>query len=146
MKIIITEQQDEKLTRRVKMMVEKLGLKDAIKMFGDNTNIIKHAYENNLLDYLNNFKDLEVVESEKYPNSIFFKKNGVVVMQQDMKYKRFWFDYDNIWSFFESFFGMKYQQIQGVLKQWLEETLNLEGYTPAFSSLNILAGWKRLST
>ena len=73
---------------------------------------------------------LETVEHPGYPNSILFKKNGVVVMQQDMKFKIFWFDYDNIWSFFKSFFGMKYQQIQRVLKQWLEETLNLEGYTP----------------
>ena len=46
MKIIITEEQDEKLNQRVKMMVEKLGLKDAIKMFGGNTNIIRHVYNN----------------------------------------------------------------------------------------------------
>ena len=57
MKIIITEEQDEKLTRRVKMMVDKLGLDDAIKMFG-NINIIKHAYENNPLEFLNDFKNL----------------------------------------------------------------------------------------
>ena len=132
MKIIITEQQDEKLTRRVKMMVEKLGLEDAIKMFGDNTNIIKHAYENNLLDYLNNFKDLEVVESEKYPNSIFYKKNGVVVMELNKKTKICWFDYDNIWSFFDIVFDMEYQEIQGFLNKWLEDTFNLKGYTPEF--------------
>ena len=131
MKIIITEEQDEKLTQRVKMMVEKLGLDDAIKSLG--VNRIRHAYENNPLEFLDNFKDLETVEHPdypNYPNSILFKKNGVVVMLQDMKFKRFWFDYDNIWSFFERVFDMKYQQIQGVLKQWLEETLNLEGYTP----------------
>jgi hypothetical protein len=73
---------------------------------------------------------LEIVKSEKYPNSIFFKKNGEVVMEQDKKNKHFLFDYDEIWSFFESFFGMEYQEIQEVLSYWLEETLKLKGYTP----------------
>ncbi len=73
---------------------------------------------------------LEIDTSKKYPNSIFFKKDGRVVMEQDKKSKVFWFDYDEIWLFFESFFGMKYEQIQEVLRYWLEETFKLEGYTP----------------
>ena len=80
----------------------------------------------------NNFSpnELEVVESPKYPNSILYKKNGIVVMEQDKKNKRFWFDYDEIWSFFGSFFSMKYKEIQGVLEIWLEESFKLKGYTP----------------
>ena len=72
---------------------------------------------------------LEVVENQKYPGSFFYKKNGKVVMEQDKKIKIFWFDYDEIWSFFESFFGFKYKEIQVVLTEWLEETLKLKGYT-----------------
>ena len=86
----------------------------------------------------NNFSpdQLEVVESPKYPNSISYKKNGIVVMEQDKKNKDFWFDYDEIWSFFESFFPMEYEEMQGVLKIWLEETFNLKGYTPLRDALN----------
>ena len=73
---------------------------------------------------------LGIVKSKDYPNSIFFRKNGKVVMEQDKKNMNFWFDYDNIWSFFESFFGMEYKQIREVLIYWLEETFKLEGYTP----------------
>jgi hypothetical protein len=73
---------------------------------------------------------LEIVTSEKYPNSIFFRKNGVVVMEQNKAFKVFYFDYDEIWSFFESLFSMKNKQIQDVMRYWLEETLKLEGYTP----------------
>ena len=136
MKIIITEEQDEKLTRRVKMMVEKLGLDDAIKSLG--VNRIRHAYENNPSEFLDNFKVLEIVTHPDYPNSIFFKKNGKVVMEQDMKSKTFWFDYNNIWSFFEIVFDMESQEIQGVLNKWLEETFKLEGYTPDNISGGIL--------
>ena len=80
----------------------------------------------------NNFSpdQLEVFEHPDYPNSIYYKKNGIVVMGKDEKNKNFWFDYDKIWSFFQSFFSMKYKEIQGVLKIWLEEAFKLKGYTP----------------
>ena len=71
---------------------------------------------------------LEIVNSEKYPGSIFFKKDGVVVMEQDKKYKDFWLN-NEIWSFFELFFGMEYEQIQEVLSYWLENTFKLKGFT-----------------
>ena len=73
---------------------------------------------------------LEVVEHPDYPNSIFYRKNGKVVMEQDKKTKRFWFSYSEIWSFFESFFSMEFKEIQGLLKIWLEEAFKLKGYTP----------------
>jgi hypothetical protein len=70
---------------------------------------------------------LEVIER---PNSIFYKKNGKVVMEQNKKNERFWFSYEDIWSFFESFFGMKHLEIRDVLRYWLDETFKLGGYTP----------------
>jgi len=39
-------------------------------------------------------------------------------------------NYDEIWSFLESFFGIEYEQIEGIIKQWLRETYNLKGLTP----------------
>ena len=77
---------------------------------------------------------LEIVTSEKYPDSIFYKKNGIVVMEQDKKNKDFWFDYDEIYSFFKSFFSMEYKEWQRIMKIWLEETFKLEGYIPEFYS------------
>ena len=110
--------------------------------------ITENKLNNVALSWMNkNFSpdQLEIVTSEKYPNSIFFKKDGVVVMEQDKKYKDFYFDYNDIWSFFESFFGMKHEQIQGVLRYWLEETLKLEGYTPDYIIAANANCWKRLS-
>ena len=127
MKIIITEEQDEKLTRRVKMMVEKLGLKETIKSLGINR--IKHAYGNNPLEFLDNFKNLEKVESPDYPNEILFVKNGKVLMVQDKKTKIFWIDYDNIWSFFEKVLGIEQREIKEILTKWLEDDFKVKGYT-----------------
>ena len=95
--------------------------------------ITENKLNNVALSWMNqNFSpdQLEIVTSEKYHGLVFFRKNGKVVMEQDKKDKYFWVSYDEIWSFFESFFGMEYQQIREVLSHWLEETLKLEGYTP----------------
>ena len=80
----------------------------------------------------NNFSpdQLEAVESSIYPNSIFYKKNGDIVMSQDKENHRFWFSYSQIWLFFETFFLMEYKEIQAVLNIWLEETFKLKDYTP----------------
>ena len=111
--------------------------------------ITQNKLNNVALSWMNkNFSpnQLEIVTSEKYPNSVFFKKDGVVVMEQNKKNKDFYFDYDKIWGFFESFFGMEYEQIREVLRYWLEETFKLEGYTPYVGGLNIgYMGWRRLS-
>ena len=99
--------------------------------------ITENKLNNVVLSWMNkNFglDQLEIVKSEKYPNSIFFKKNGEVVMEQDKKNKDFLFDYDEIWSFFESFFGIEYSEIQQLMEVWLEETLNLEEYTPMMNA------------
>ena len=95
--------------------------------------ITENKLNNVALSWMNkNFSPdkLEIVKSKDYPNSIFFIKNGKVVMEQNKENKYFYFDYDDIWLFFESFFGMKDQQIREVLRYWLDGTLKLEGYTP----------------
>jgi hypothetical protein len=88
---------------------------------------------------------LEVIKHPDYPNSIFYRKNGKVVMEQDKENEHFFFDYDNIWSFFESFFGMKYQEIQEVLRHWLDEDFKLGGYTPKWNFSPWATGWMKLS-
>ena len=73
---------------------------------------------------------LEVFTSEDFPNSIFYKKDGIVVMEQDLVHKDFWFDYDKICSFFNKFFNIDNKEINTILRLWLNETLKLYGYEP----------------
>ena len=49
---------------------------------------------------------------------------------QDEKNGYGYINYYEIWSFLESIFGMNYQQVRGVIRDWLEETYNLKGLTP----------------
>ena len=110
--------------------------------------ITENKLNNIVLRWMNqNFSpdQLEIVTSEKYPNSIFFKKNGKVVMQQNKKNRNFYFDYDEIWLFFESVFGMEYEQIREVLSYWLEETLKLEDYIPRMKESYMVWLWSIIS-
>ena len=69
--------------------------------------ITENKKEKIALNWMNNNfgpDQLEVFESPKYPNSIFYKKNGDIVMSQDKENHRFWFSYSQIWLFFETFF------------------------------------------
>lgn len=79
---------------------------------------------------------LTVLKTNKYPTSIFFKKNGKIVMEQDKEDKYFYFHYDDIWSFFVKFFGLSNMETRAILTKWLEETLKLEGYRPQSSNIH----------
>ena len=49
---------------------------------------------------------------------------------QDSKNGNVYINYDRIWVFFESIFGLKDPQTQEIVSIWLEETYNLRGFTP----------------
>ena len=91
--------------------------------------ITENKLEEVALHWMNKNFGPDKLEKVTHPNSVFYKKNGKVVMEQDLKYKDFYFDYDYIWSIFEGLFGMKYPEIQGIMKRWLEETFKLGSYT-----------------
>jgi len=60
------------------------------------------------------------------------EKNGVVYI-----------DYDRIWVFFNSIFGLKDPQTRKILKVWLGETYNLKGLTPKNGIISFHHCWNR---
>ena len=110
--------------------------------------ITENKLNNVALRWMNqNFSldQLEIVTSEKYPESIFFKKDGEVMMEQDNSMKYFIFDLDEIWLFFKRFFGLEYEEVQEVLGYWLEKTLELKGYGVGVTTPFRRQSWNRLS-
>ena len=74
------------------------------------------------LNWLNkNYSDLELFGTDKYPNYIFHMKNGKCILQHNKENGYVYVNYGEIWSFFESYFDMEYQQIQRLTKVWVEE-------------------------
>ena len=88
--------------------------------------ISESKLEKTAINWLNNhYGDLTPLETEKYPNTILFIKDDKVIFDYNKKNGKVYIDYDEIWSFFESFFDMNYEQIENITKVWVEEHYKL---------------------
>ena len=88
--------------------------------------ITENKLERVAINWLNkNYGDLEPFETGKYPDFIFYKKGDKIIFDYDKKYGVVSISYDEIWLFFESYFGMNQQQIQDLTKVWVEEHYKL---------------------
>ena len=78
------------------------------------------------LRFLNTeYGNLEPYETDEHPNFIYFMKDGEVIFEYNKKNGYVYISYDKIWSFLDSFFGLEYEEIQDITKQWVEEHYNL---------------------
>jgi len=92
--------------------------------------ISKKTKEEVFLEMINGLTiDTETFKKER-PDSVFFIKDKKCFLE--LEKSNLWCDYHNIWSVFESQFGMNYKQIQGFIKDMVEEHLNMKGVTPSF--------------
>jgi hypothetical protein len=87
---------------------------------------------------------------KKYPNSLFVFKGDVFLfeienskglnqqkiianyrfgLEQDLKNHSFWFNSEQIWSVFESKFGMHYNEIQSFMNGMVEKHFKMKGDT-----------------
>lgn len=78
------------------------------------------------LNYL--FEDMYEVESKKYPDSIFWKKNGEVVLE--LKKSGNLIVLLSIWGDISNMFSLDYVETQQLIKEWVEQHLELDGITP----------------
>jgi hypothetical protein len=96
--------------------------------------ITENRLERLAINWLNdNFGDMKPYETERYANStiflkdlIFFMKDDKVIFTYNKKDGRVTISYNEIWTFFESYFSMKYEQIQDLTKLWVMSRYNLE--------------------
>jgi uncharacterized membrane protein len=77
------------------------------------------------------FEPHEENTSKKYPDSIFWTKNGRIIVEiENSEY--FWV-INEIWTNISSMFSLEYEETQEVIKYWLEEHYNLGSLTPTYS-------------
>jgi hypothetical protein len=100
--------------------------------------MIKNKLDRVALTWLNNnFGNLKPIVKEDETYYVNEDRLPLFYYYQDKKNRYVYINYNEIWSFFESFFGMEYTQIQGVIRDWLEETYNLKGLTPQYNYSNL---------
>jgi hypothetical protein len=130
MKIIITENQKSNLKTELKKMVKDIGVKKTSNVVGGFENLAKLGFNNNPMEFLNMFNDLDIVQSKERHYCILFRhENENNMMVYDRKNDEVYINYDNIWLFFGDGFGLNYYETQELTQEWLSETYNLRGVT-----------------
>ena len=98
------------------------------------------------LKYLNSeYGDLEPYETDEYPNHIFFMKDGEVIFDYNKKNGWVYISNEKIWSLLESFFGLEYEEIQDLLKQWVEEHYKLRVTTTNEIWSDMESRWRNIT-
>jgi hypothetical protein len=136
MKIIITESQkkllfENSINDSLINILKTDGWESAVDLVGGSKNLMKLLKIKTPMEFLNLFNDLNVVQSEEKPNLTLFryvKGNNMVIYNKENGYANV--NYDNIWAFLGEGFGLKYNEIQELIKYWLGEVYNLRGVTP----------------
>ena len=90
------------------------------------------------------FEPHEVKKSPKYPDSIFWVKDGEVIVKINERTDDFWVDYQ-IWEDIKSMISLDYNETQQVIKDWLEEHYKLGGLTPVDASQYVRKSWKNIT-
>ena len=132
------------------------------------TQVNKHQLERVVIKWLNkHFVNLTPKTSSEFPNLVFYvNSDNEAMMEYDKKTERVYINYDHIWSKIESLFHINRDDVQSIMKVWLEETYKLgvvipfcclvqrqfqleeayklEGITPTISQFNLSLRWKRL--
>ena len=71
-------------------------------------------------------------EMDNYPNSLFYKRDDIILFELDLKNERLWCSYEHYWSFFEKEIGLNYDEIQELTRGMVGEHLNCKQFTPAY--------------
>ena len=111
-------------------MIKNDGWRSTSELVGGYKNLSKLAFDNNPMEFLNLFNDMDVVKSEKVPNWTLYRyEKGNNIMIYNRKNGNTYVNYYKIWEFLEKGFGLDFDEIQGLTNEWLFEVYNLSGVT-----------------
>ena len=96
------------------------------KLINMNLIIPKH----NILNKISLFYNLNEYHDKRYPNSIFYHKNGKIYFELNTKNKNLWCDYELVWRVFSEEYTLEYTETQNIIKNWVEQHTNCESVTP----------------
>jgi len=127
MKIIISENQVDKIKSKIHEYVKKYGIEKCREIFGNKVLFIV-GFNNDPMEFLNLFNDLDVVQSveQKY-RTLFRYEKGENLMLYDRKLNYVYIDSDQIWSVLQNDFGFNYDDTRQLIEEWLGVVYNLRG-------------------
>jgi hypothetical protein len=128
MKIIITESQKQSSQDKLKKIVKELGWRQASDIIGGPENLSKLVFNNDPMEFLHLFNNMDIVQSEKKPNWLLYRhKKGENLMIYDGTIRDVYINYDKIWGCLVNVFNLKTIEIKILTETWLSEVYDLKG-------------------
>jgi len=129
MKIIISENQVDKIKSKIHEYVKKYGIEKCREIFGDKV-LFTIGFNNDPMEFLNLFNDLEQVQSIKEKDWTLFRyEKGKNLMFYNREFEDVYINYKQIWSVLENYFGLNYDETQQLTEEWVGMVYNLSGVT-----------------
>lgn len=123
MKLIITENQKEKVLRN---LIKNNGVEFTSNMVGGIEILFDVLNIRRPMDFLYLFDNLKRFRSKERPNwLLFLNESNDNLIAYKMNSEISYINSELVWSFLRSYFGMSYQEIQELTKEWLSESYNL---------------------
>jgi hypothetical protein len=120
---------EESLKQNLKQQVKAFGFEETAELVGGTENLVKLGFNNNPVEFLHLFNDLDVVQSvEDEDWTLFRYKKGNNLMVYDGKTEYVYVNYEQIWSFLKDGFSLDLSEIKDIIKIWLRDVYNLMGH------------------
>jgi hypothetical protein len=120
MKIIISENQVDKIKSKIHEYVKKYGFEKCREIFGDKV-LLTIGFNNDPMEFLNLFNNLKQVQSTLDEDwSIFQDEKGVVHIFNSNRSNMIYFEYITIIKPLTFFFNLEPSTRDKLLKKWLE--------------------------
>ena len=121
---------EESLKQSLKQYIKDYGWKDTAEMVNGPEELAKLVFNNDPMEFLHMFDDLDVVQSKSNPNRTLYRyEKGHNLMIYDRKNEYVYIDYFVIWSVLKYGFGLNYSETQELTTRWVGEAYNLRGVT-----------------
>ena len=115
----------EKIKTKIHEYVKKYGIEKCKQIFGEKV-LLTIGFNNDPMEFLNLFNDLDVVQSIEEENwTLFRNEKGKNLMIYDRTIEIVFINYDQIWSFLRNDFGLNYTETEQVTEEWLGVVYNL---------------------
>ena len=114
-------------------MIKDIGWHETTSFVGGSEELLT-IFNNDPMEFLNIYNDLDVVQSERNEDLILFKdEKGNNLMVYDRKIEEVFISNDYIWSVLRNDFGLNINETQELTQRWLSEAYNLRGGNNFFS-------------
>ena len=122
---------EESLKHNLRQQVKDYGWKDTAEMVNGPEELAKLAFNNDPMEFLHMFDDMDVVQHEINPNRTLFRyEKGHNLMVYDRKNGGVVISYSDIWSFLEDGFGLNDSEMVALTTRWVGEAYEIRGVTP----------------